>query len=76
MTPEGRVVWEFNNPHRAGEHKELVAVLFEMVRLPPDFLQKEGWGQAPTLGERPQPARSSPGLGLRGGRRSLRSLIP
>lgn len=37
VTPEGRVVWEFYNPHRAGERRELVAVLFEMVRLPPDF---------------------------------------
>lgn len=37
VTPDGRVVWEFYNPHRAGERKELVAVLFEMVRLPPDF---------------------------------------
>jgi hypothetical protein len=34
VTPEGKAVWEFNNPHRVGE---LVAVLFEMVRLPPDF---------------------------------------
>lgn len=37
VTRDGRTVWEFNNPHRAGEHKELVAVLFEMLRLPPDF---------------------------------------
>ena len=37
VTPEGRTVWEFYNPHRAGEHHELVAVLFEMLRLPPDF---------------------------------------
>ena len=37
VTPEGRVVWELYNPHRAGDHKELVAVLFELVRLPPDF---------------------------------------
>lgn len=37
VTPGGRVVWEFYNPHRAGDHQELVAVLFEMVRLPPDF---------------------------------------
>ena len=36
-TPEGRVVWELYNPHRAGDHRELVAVLFEVVRLPPDF---------------------------------------
>ena len=37
VTRQGRVVWEFNNPHRAGERGELVAVLFEVVRLPPDF---------------------------------------
>jgi Arylsulfotransferase (ASST) len=37
VTPAGRVVWEFHNPHRAGDRGELVAVLFEMVRLPPDF---------------------------------------
>jgi hypothetical protein len=37
VTRDGRVVWEFHNPHRAGERNELVAVLFEMVRLPPDF---------------------------------------
>jgi outer membrane protein assembly factor BamB len=37
VTRDGRVVWEFNNPHRAGERGELVATLFEMVRLPPDF---------------------------------------
>jgi hypothetical protein len=37
VTPEGRIVWELYNPHRAGEHGELVAVLFEVVRLPPDF---------------------------------------
>jgi len=37
VTRGGRVVWEFNSPHRAGEHGELVAVLFEMIRLPADF---------------------------------------
>jgi len=37
VTPAGRTVWEFYNPHRAGSHQELVAVLFEMLRLPPDF---------------------------------------
>jgi hypothetical protein len=34
---DGRIVWELNNPYRAGEHGELVAVLFEVQRLPPDF---------------------------------------
>jgi len=33
VTRTGRVVWEFHNPHRAGERGELVAVLFEMIRL-------------------------------------------
>ncbi|HWM95088.1 MAG TPA: arylsulfotransferase family protein [Thermoanaerobaculia bacterium] len=37
VTRDGRVVWEFHNPHRAGERKELVAVLFEMLRLPEGF---------------------------------------
>jgi hypothetical protein len=34
---DGRVVWDFHNPARAGERRELVASLFEMVRLPPEF---------------------------------------
>jgi hypothetical protein len=29
----GRVVWEFASPHRAGDRRELVAVLFDVVRL-------------------------------------------
>jgi outer membrane protein assembly factor BamB len=37
VTREGKVVWELYNPHRAGAKGELVAVLFEVVRLPPDF---------------------------------------
>lgn len=37
VTPAGRVVWEFYNPHRTGKSGELVAVLFEMLRLPADF---------------------------------------
>ena len=37
VTRDKRVVWEFYNPHRAGERGELVAVLFEVVRLPADF---------------------------------------
>ena len=36
VTPAGEVAWEFNSPHRAGEDGELVAVLFEMERLPPE----------------------------------------
>ncbi|MCH9650385.1 MAG: arylsulfotransferase family protein [Deltaproteobacteria bacterium] len=37
VSPEGQVVWEFINPHRAGREGELVATLFELVRLPIDF---------------------------------------
>jgi hypothetical protein len=37
VTRGGRVVWELYNPNRAGEHKELVAVLFEVIRLPEAF---------------------------------------
>ncbi len=47
VTPKGRIVWEFRNPHRAGERQELVAVLFELVRLPLDFPFPRGRGTIP-----------------------------
>jgi hypothetical protein len=34
VTPAGRIVWEYRTPHRTGEDGELVATLFEVVRLP------------------------------------------
>jgi hypothetical protein len=37
VTRGGEIVWEFLNPHRGGENDELVAVIFDMVRLPEDF---------------------------------------
>ncbi len=37
VTPEHEIVWEFVNPHRAGDDGEFIATLFEMLRLPPDF---------------------------------------
>lgn len=37
VTPDGEIVWEFYNPHRAGESNELIATLFEVVRVPADF---------------------------------------
>jgi hypothetical protein len=37
VTADGRTVWEFHNPNRAGAQNELVAALFEIVRLPADF---------------------------------------
>ncbi|HVR70961.1 MAG TPA: arylsulfotransferase family protein [Vicinamibacteria bacterium] len=50
VTPEGRIVWEFWNPHRAGERHELIATLLEVVRLPRAFGREAGWlreGSAP-----------------------------
>lgn len=37
IDPDGETVWEFFNPHRAGEHGEYIATLFEVLRLPPDL---------------------------------------
>lgn len=37
VTPEGRIVWEFFNPHRAGDNNQLIATLFELVRVPEDY---------------------------------------
>lgn len=33
VTPEKEIVWEFLNPHRAGENDELIATLFDLIRL-------------------------------------------
>jgi hypothetical protein len=46
LTPDGELVWEFYNPHRAGEQQEFIATLFEMLRLPEDF--DTGWLGEPT----------------------------
>lgn len=37
VTRDGRIVWEFYNPFLTGEQSELIALIFDMVRLPPDF---------------------------------------
>lgn len=37
VTPDKTIVWEFVNPHRAGENDELIASLLEVIRLGPDF---------------------------------------
>jgi len=37
VTRDGEVVWEFFSPHRAGEDDELIATLFEMVRVDKDY---------------------------------------
>lgn len=41
VTRGGEIVWEYRNPARAGGRGELVAALFEMVRLPESF--PVGW---------------------------------
>jgi hypothetical protein len=37
VTPTQEIVWEFVHPHRAGPKDELIAQLFDVVRLAPDF---------------------------------------
>jgi len=37
ITEDDTIVWEFYNPHRAGEEDEYIATLFLVERLPPDF---------------------------------------
>jgi hypothetical protein len=34
VTSQGEIVWEFFNPHRTGKNKELIAGLFELIRVP------------------------------------------
>jgi len=38
VTSDGRIVWEFHNPNRAGKNSELVATLFEVIRLDTGYL--------------------------------------
>jgi hypothetical protein len=45
VTSAGDVVWEFTNPHRVGDDGELVATLFDLVRLEPGYFS-EGWFDA------------------------------
>jgi hypothetical protein len=33
VTRDGEIVWEFLNPHRAGEQDELIAALYDLVRI-------------------------------------------
>jgi hypothetical protein len=50
VTPEKAVAWEFYNPNRAGKNNELIASLFEMVRISPgynlDWLHSPGKNRA------------------------------
>ena len=39
VTQDGEIVWEFINPHRAGDDDELIATLFEMQRIEYDYVR-------------------------------------
>lgn len=41
VTAEKRIVWEYYTPHRSGKDNELIATLFDSVRLPLDVAK--GW---------------------------------
>lgn len=49
ITTDGEIVWEFHNPNRPEDRPNLVATLFENLRLAPDF--PVGWAQAPEATE-------------------------
>jgi hypothetical protein len=57
ITPEKKTVWEFYNPHRAGDDQELIATLFELVRLPPEF--PTDWVRGAGAAEAPPPDQGS-----------------
>ncbi|HDL64421.1 MAG TPA: hypothetical protein ENH12_03425 [Proteobacteria bacterium] len=43
VMPDNKIVWEYINPYRAGEQKELIATLLDMIRISPNqisFLPK------------------------------------
>jgi hypothetical protein len=37
VTEAGETVWEFYNPHRAGEQLEYIASIYDLQRLPADL---------------------------------------
>lgn len=37
VTPDKKIVWEFINPHQTGKNNELIASIFEVIRLDPEF---------------------------------------
>ena len=37
VSPDKEIVWQYRSPYRTGDDEELVASLFEVVRLPADF---------------------------------------
>jgi Arylsulfotransferase (ASST) len=38
VSRDGEIAWEFINPHRAGDDDQLIAAIFEMLRVPADSL--------------------------------------
>ncbi len=39
VTRENRIVWEFFDPHRTGMDKSLIATLYELIRVSPEYLR-------------------------------------
>ena len=33
ITPDKQVVWSFSNPHRAGDARQFIATIFDLMRL-------------------------------------------
>ena len=48
----GQIVWEFFNPERGGRNDELIATLFEVVRIPHDQIDWLDWLDQPDLRSR------------------------
>lgn len=38
VTKDNRIVWEFVNPNRAGDRGNLIATLYELIRIAPDYI--------------------------------------
>jgi hypothetical protein len=41
VTPEHEIVWEYINPAQAGDEGRYIASLFEVIRVPPQYVA--GW---------------------------------
>jgi hypothetical protein len=60
VTPDGERVWEYVNPHRAGDDGELIATLLEVVRIERDYFEGE-FAAALAAGGDAGPGRADPG---------------
>jgi len=38
VTRDKEIVWEFLNPARSGEHDELIASIFDLLRIPEEYV--------------------------------------